>query len=87
MKRIITALAAAAALAVAGCGGASSYPANYQANYLNACEAGSTVKLCGCSLSYIEAHVSLDKFQAAEQAITDGSDYPQWLYDAARSCA
>lgn len=72
-----------------GGGGGSSYPANAQANFLNACEQSSsaTVAKCGCALSWIEDNVSLADFQAGESAVTAGSSTPDWLYKAGQACA
>lgn len=89
MKRTtLLALTAASALGLAACGGsAPSYPANVQTNLLNACEQSGTVSQCDCALKYIEAHVPLRQFVAAEQAMTDdGAPTPVWATTAGLNC-
>ena len=89
MKKRVAMILTAAALTggvLTGCGGSHAYPANYQANYLNSCEAETTAQACECSLAYLEAHVPIGKFRAGEAAIEDGSDTPQWVYDAVGAC-
>jgi hypothetical protein len=86
------ALLATGALVIAGCGGTSSttttYPINIQTNFLNSCEGSSTVAKCGCTLTYIETHVSLTTFEAADQAIRAGNTkYPSWLTAGVAACA
>ena len=76
-----------ASLTFLGCG-SSKYPANVQRNFLNSCEANGSVPRCDCVLSYLEAHVSLNTFKAADAAIDAGdTNYPSWLLKAASSCA
>lgn len=90
MPRItIAAVAATIAVAIAGCGASSkaTYPANVQTNFLNACEESGTVSTCDCSLSYIEGHVTLAKFQVANANIDSGGSLPSWGYDALSHCA
>jgi hypothetical protein len=76
---------------LAGCGGSSShtttYPAKVRTNFLNACEQSTGAAYCNCTLKYIEAHVSLPTFAAADYAVRTGhKTAPKWFFTAATSC-
>ena len=77
---------AATAIALGACGG-SSYPANVQANFLNACEGNATQAQCTCLLSKVEGGTSLQTFTDAENAIENGGGTPSWLTADAAACA
>jgi hypothetical protein len=85
MRRLGILLASTVAIAACGGSATTSYPANVQTNFLNACEMKAGVAACDCTLSHIEQHVSLGDYQIGEQNIASG--VPQWLDTAVRSCA
>jgi hypothetical protein len=65
---------------LAACGGSHSYPANVQANFLNACEAnGGDVSSCGCALKWFESHRSLTQFMADDDQANNGGTPPDML--------
>jgi hypothetical protein len=75
--------------ALAGCGGgsdSSGYPSDVRANFLKACEVKGSDKVCNCTLSWFEKHISLKRFEAADDAVRRGKGAPQWMYTAARAC-
>jgi hypothetical protein len=85
-RRLAAAALTTVGFALAACG-SSSYPANVQTNFLNACETNGSLAYCDCTLSQVEAHVSLGTFQTADAAINAGdTNYPSWLLDAATAC-
>lgn len=52
-----------------GGGGGNTYPTNVQASFQKAARRNGTVARCECELSYVEAGVPLNKYQAEESAI------------------
>lgn len=83
---------ASSLVALAACGGSSSggggtYPANVKNNFLTACETRASSASCTCEFAYIEKHVSLSTFTAADKALRAGTGgIPAWLLNAARAC-
>lgn len=56
------------ALALAACGPAAvDYPPEYQANFMQACEAGAPSNFCGCVWRAIEAEVPVRDFTAYDK--------------------
>jgi hypothetical protein len=87
------AILASSLVILAGCGGSSAssaghtYPANVKTNFLNACEARASTASCTCEFAYIQKHVSLATFTAADKALRAGTGgIPAWLLNAARAC-
>lgn len=70
-------LVLALSLALAACGRATSYPASYEPNFMNACQVeGGSAELCGCVWEKIESGIPLEEFQAMETAIQSGAPHP-----------
>ncbi|GIK51021.1 MAG: hypothetical protein KJZ75_14180 [Hyphomonadaceae bacterium] len=68
MKRALVAFAACAALAACGRAEQKSYPADYQFNFMRACEAQSDLPgLCACTWERIEAQIDPNDFAALER--------------------
>lgn len=84
---VVRGVALAASVGVlAGCGGSSpKLPAAAKSAFLTSCEQRTPPSACNCMFNYIQAHVSVATFKAA-QAQVDAGHAPGWLISAALTC-
>jgi hypothetical protein len=61
------------------------YPANVQANFLNACEANSQVTRCTCLLDFFQANVPLTRFEQDDALVNQGQTPPD-VVSAENAC-
>jgi hypothetical protein len=95
MRLVVTSIAAAGALALAGCGGGddskttpTTYPANVENNFMSNCERtsrGNTTG-CRCILDRLEATITLAEFTKEDQAVGKGTAPSKRFAGAVRSC-
>lgn len=64
----------------------AAYPVNIQTNYLNSCEVNASASACQCTLSWLEANVSLSQFNADNNEADQGVE-PQDEVNAVRACS
>lgn len=83
-SKLLLPLSVAALAFAAGCG-SNSWPANMEANFLNACEVNGNRSGCECALSNLKESMTADEFEAAEKIAVAGVVDPR-LRDAAASC-
>jgi hypothetical protein len=62
------------------------YPAVLRSGYLKSCEAKGSAAKCECTLSYLEAHVSLPQFIKESQEIQRTHKPSASILNAARAC-
>ena len=80
-----TAAAARAALR-AGPQAGGRYPTLVRKYFMASCRVQGSAQLCGCTLRYLEARVSLEELQRAEQRLAADGTVPQFATDAYASC-
>jgi hypothetical protein len=62
------------------------YPQLVRETYMESCGTRASAKVCGCTLRYLEAHVSLEALQRAELRLATSGKLPGFIADAAASC-
>lgn len=94
MRLLLTSIAAAGALALAGCGDSgdktddSKYPANIENNFMTNCERTSNgnTKGCQCILDELEATFTLAEFTKEDQAVAKGREPSKKFTSAVGKC-
>jgi hypothetical protein len=68
----------AVAFLLAGCGaGAERYPADYQTNFVQACQMnGSAEAHCQCVWAKVESEIPVTEFVAADAVLQAGQEHP-----------
>jgi hypothetical protein len=95
MRLMVTSIAAAGALALAGCGDggdskttSTAYPANVEHNFMTNCErtsSGNTTG-CRCILDRLEATFTLAEFTQEDRDVSKGRAPSKRFTDVVRTC-